>query len=268
MLTQLPHHLACAGAPKVLFLDAEFGSDDSDDDYTAKQGPDSDGSDVGSDEDELHDIEGSSVSSDKRGDESGGSNDDVDDESDESGDESSDGSNDDVDDDVPLIDVVNKAGQVDASSVDDVDVKHTHNGVVGAASPNEFMIEYNCGCSDCAREQLCQGPNMQDKCFLLHTDDFDALHEPPGTTRDELGWDHRIVSKQLVFLWGKPGYTGWYGGRIVAYDVESQDHEITPFDATRVIKANLLKGKQSVIKEWRFLRDGEDEVEVCSRLNQ
>ena len=181
------------------------------------------------------------------------------------------GNSDDTDDDVPLIDVVGTALQAGAIGGHKLVVKHTHNGVIGAAAAatgggatTEFMVEYNCECSECAN----LGADVQDRCFLLHTDDFDALQRPPATTRAELGWDNRIVGRCLVFFWGKLGYTGWCSGAIVAYDEASQRHEITPFDATRDIKANLLVGSKSTIREWRFLRDGEDGTSVCDKLNQ
>ena len=45
-----------------------------------------------------------------------------------------DGNNDDTDDDVPLIDVVGTALQAGAIGGHELVVKHTHNGVIGAAA--------------------------------------------------------------------------------------------------------------------------------------
>lgn len=129
----------------------------------------------------------------------------------------------------------------------------------GAATTSEFMIHYK---GDA-------GSSVQENCFLLHVEDFEAgLVNPPDTSRVALQWDARVVKRQLIFLYGKRGYTGWYDGTVTAYDAQTRMHCIQPSDGTADITVDLLACKASVISEWRFLLDSENAEEVCQSLNQ
>jgi hypothetical protein len=193
------------------------------------------------------------------------------DESDEDDEELEDSSE--GEDDVTLVNVVDpltEAGDVDSDDENE-GVKHSHKGVVGAAAltddsaslPEEFMVRYFCECSQCPGP----GASVQEECFLLELADFDTLENPPSVARKDLGWDERAIKRRMVFLYGKLGYTGWYSGTIVGYDLASTQHTIKPLDGTGVFTIDLLKCKKTIVKEWRFLFNGEDPAVVCAELN-
>lgn len=149
---------------------------------------------------------------------------------------------------------------------DEESIKEEHNGAIGAGScvidmtsVKDFMIHYKGE----------PGTSIQENCYLLPVDEFEnALVDPPSVTREALGWDMRVVepvNRRIIFLYGKRGYTGWYPGVVSGYD--NGLHTISPSDGTDVIVEDLLACRPSVIREWRFLMDSENETEVCAGLN-
>jgi hypothetical protein len=93
------------------------------------------------------------------------------------------------------------------------------------------------------------------------------LIDPPTAQRDSLGWDARAEGKQILFRFGRVGYTGWYSGTLDAYNTESEEHVIKPCNGHPDLTVNLLRCKKSVVREWQFVQDHEDIDVSLDKLN-
>ena len=82
-----------------------------------------------------------------------------------------------------------------------------------------------------------------------------------------LRWDEQANGKDILFLYGKRGMQYWYHAALSNFDASTLDHTMTPFNGDRALIVNLLQCKKSVIKEWRFVQEGEDEQDSLGKLN-
>ena len=111
--------------------------------------------------------------------------------------------------------------------------------------------------------------SINSECLLLPAADFQgSLINPPKTDRESLGWGSELKEKEVVFRYGKVGCDYWYHALIGEYNDGTLEHHVEPLDGSPTLVVNLLRSKKSLVKEWRFVQEGEDIETTLRELNE